>query len=201
MFAKNIRYLRRKKKISQEELANQLGYKSFTTIQKWEDQTATPSYDVLLRLSDFFSVSVEDILQKDLTYEVKQVPILGIVRGGNPILVEQHILGYIPLEKGDPYSSEYFYLRVVGDSMKGDRILDNDLLYVKKQNTIEIGEIAVVLVGEEATVKRVYMSDSGIELRPSNELYSSLFYTNTEMEELPIQILGKVIHNKIQYDM
>ncbi len=197
MFKNNIRFLRKQNNLSQNSLANFLGYKSFTTIQKWEDGSATPSFEILEKLAKMFSVSVESLIRTDLKASTRQAPILGVVRGGSPIIAEQEILGYLPLDRDDPYSEDYFYLKVTGDSMKGDRIFDGDHLYVKKESVVSNGKIGIVLVENEACVKRIFKTEEGLQLHSSNEAYPIMHFTNEEIKSKQIIILGRVIHNKI----
>ena len=199
MFSENLRYLRKQAQHSQEYLAKQLNYKSFTTIQKWEDGTSKPSYAVIAKIASFYNVSVNDIMEKDLTIQIPTVPILGTVRGGEPIFAQQQIQGYEPVEPQETNNGEYFYLEVVGDSMKDDRILPGDILYVRKQNTLNNGEIGIVLVDDEATVKRVYFKNNTLILQPSNDNYQPLVFDEQQLQQHQVQILGKVIHNKIRY--
>ncbi|MCF0111721.1 MAG: helix-turn-helix domain-containing protein, partial [Erysipelotrichaceae bacterium] len=136
-FAKNLRYLRHKSGHSQEKLAEELHYKSFTTIQKWEDGTSTPPYKVIEKIAEMYHVTVDAIMHGNMEENQSvNVPILGIVRGGEPIYAEQNTLGYEPVSPQETAGGEYFYLEVVGDSMMNDRILPGDILYVRKQNTL-----------------------------------------------------------------
>ncbi|MBQ9841246.1 MAG: helix-turn-helix domain-containing protein [Erysipelotrichaceae bacterium] len=199
MFSENLRYLRKQAQHSQEYLAKQLNYKSFTTIQKWEDGTSKPSYAVIAKIANIYNVSVNDMMEKDLTIQIPTVPILGTVRGGEPIYAQQQIQGYEPVELQETNNGEYFYLEVVGDSMKDDRILPGDILYVRKQNTLNNGEIGIVLVDDEATVKRVYFKNNTLILQPSNDSYQPLVFDEQQLQQHQVQILGKVIHNKIRY--
>lgn len=199
MFSENLRYLRKQAQHSQEYLAKQLNYKSFTTIQKWEDGTSKPSYAVIAKIANIYNVSVNDMMEKDLTIQTPTVPILGTVRGGEPIYAQQQIQGYEPVEPQETTNGEYFYLEVVGDSMKDDRILPGDILYVRKQNTLNNGEIGIVLVDDEATVKRVYFKNNTLILQPSNDNYQPLVFDEQQLQQHQVQILGKVIHNKIRY--
>ncbi len=199
MFSENLRYLRKQAQHSQEYLAKQLNYKSFTTIQKWEDGTSKPSYAVIAKIANIYNVSVNDMMEKDLTIQIPKVPILGTVRGGEPIYAKQQIQGYEPVEPQETNNGEYFYLEVVGDSMKDDRILPGDILYVRKQNTLNNGEIGIVLVDDEATVKRVYFKNNTLILQPSNDNYQPLVFDEQQLQQHQVQILGKVIHNKIRY--
>ncbi len=199
MFSENLRFLRKQAQHSQEYLAKQLNYKSFTTIQKWEDGTSKPSYAVIAKIANIYNVSVNDMMEKDLTIQIPTVPILGTVRGGEPIYAQQQIQGYEPVEPQETTNGEYFYLEVVGDSMKDDRILPGDILYVRKQNTLNNGEIGIVLVDDEATVKRVYFKNNTLILQPSNDNYQPLVFDEQQLQQHQVQILGKVIHNKIRY--
>ena len=199
LFNKNQRYLRRKFKIGQDQLAEMLGYKSFTTIQKWEDGTSVPPYKVLEKLSAIYEVEVEDLMSKDLTVTPAQIPVLGTVRGGAPIYAEEQIKEYEPLSgiSGDP--EEYFCLDVVGDSMKNARIMPGDRLFVHKQDTLQNREIGVVLIGEEATVKRVIFENNRLILMPENEDYEPIILSEKDQDEKGVKILGKVVYNKIRY--
>lgn len=199
-FSENVRALRRRSGISQDELAEQLGYRSFTTVQKWEDGTSNPPYRVLEQIAALFGVSTDSLMNADLTAaDFSAAPILGTVRGGAPILAQQHIEGYEPLGADDPRGPDYFYLRVVGDSMKGDRILPGDLVYVHAQSDVEDGQIGVVLVDEEATIKRVYRRGGSLILQPSNPAFQPIVFTPDDLKEHRVQILGRVLSNKIRY--
>lgn len=199
MFSENLRYLRKQAQHSQEYLANVLNYKSFTTIQKWEDGTSKPSYNVIAKIANLYHVSVNDIMEKDLTKQPQVVPILGTVRGGEPIYAQQQVLGYEMVDVDEHSHGEYFYLEVIGDSMKDDRILPGDILYVRKQDTLNNGDIGIVLVDDEATVKRVYFKNNTLRLQPSNDNYQPLIFDEEQLRKHKVQILGKVIHNKIKY--
>ena len=190
-----LKQLRKNRGISQQELADHFGYKSFTTIQKWEDGSSLPPTKFLNQLAAFYQISVEELLGSARQIAV---PILGTVRGGPLRLAEQEFAGleYIEPSEGDPES--HFYLEVIGDSMINARLLPGDLVYVRRQSTVESGDIAVVLVGDEATVKRVYFKNNTLILHPENPMYPDLVFTDAECETKPVRILGKVIHIKIK---
>lgn len=200
-FADNLRYLRKQKHISQNELADYLGYKSFTTIQKWEDGSATPPYKVIVRIAAFFGVETEELMHQDLPFEQKtEVPVLGFVRGGQPIFAQQQYIGFEHVFPEDARHSDCFYLEVVGDSMKDARILPKDLLYVKKQNYLNNGDIGVFLLDDsEATVKRVIYKDDLMILQPENEEYQPIILTAEDQKRRNVQIIGKVLHNRIKF--
>lgn len=100
------------------------------------------------------------------------LPLVGKVAAGNPILAQENISEYIPVssslfgaKKAD------FALKVKGDSMTGDHILDGDIIIARSQNTADNGDIVVALIGDEAVVKKIYRSKDKVELRSSNPAY------------------------------
>lgn len=101
-----------------------------------------------------------------------QVPILGVVTAGQPILAIEDVEGYLPYDAG--YSGEYFALRVRGDSMIDAGILEGDYVVVRKQPIAENGQIVVALIGDEATVKRLKFINSRPWLYPENPAYEPI---------------------------
>ncbi|MBR6556064.1 MAG: repressor LexA, partial [Clostridia bacterium] len=97
---------------------------------------------------------------------------LGNVAAGAPILAEENIEGYLPMDCGG--SGEHFALHVRGDSMIDAGILDGDLIVVRRQETAENGEIVVALLGDEATCKRLSLKDGEVWLLPENPEYSPI---------------------------
>ena len=93
-FKTNLRYLRKVNKMSQDELAEKLGYKSFTTVQKWEDGTSFPVVANLNRIASIFNVELDDLLNVDLSCNKVKVPIMGEVKAGYDMYADQNILGY-----------------------------------------------------------------------------------------------------------
>lgn len=201
-FRENLRALRRIYKTSQDELAKFLGYKSFTTIQKWEDGTSIPPMPVIQKLANFFELPIEDMINKNLSrdiVELQPVPVLGTVKTGLGLFAEENISGY-EYVAGNDELREYFYLNVVGDSMKNVRIMEGDCVYIRRQDSVENGEIAVVLLeNNEVTLKRVFFKKDEMILQPENDDYKPMVFSKEEIEEKGIKIIGKLIHNKIKY--
>ena len=184
-FGKNLRFLRRKNNYSQPFLAEHLGYTSFTTIQK---------------IAQLFNVEVDDIMNIDLTVRpANEIPVLGLVRGGAPILADQHYLGFEHVIPDDAAHGNCFYLEVTGDSMKDARILPGDLIYVRQQDYLDNGDIGVVLIDNEATVKYVRYKDDAMILEPANENYDPIVLTKEDQQEKQVRIIGKVLHNRIKF--
>lgn len=122
-----------------------------------------------------------------------KIPILGTVKAGYDYLAEENIIGTIKVNMDlVKDGSEYFALKVKGDSMQ-PVLYEDDVVIIKRQNDCEDGQIAVVLInGEEGTIKKVKKSSSGIWLQPFNNNYEPLVFTNDEIEDIPVKIIGVV---------
>lgn len=121
---------------------------------------------------------------------VRMVPLVGRVRAGSPLLAEENIESTIALDPSIARWKDVFLLRVVGDSMTDAHITDGDLALVKSQPTIENGEIAVVLIQEEATIKRFYKDNHTIRLEPANATMQPIIIQSGDAE---VRIVGKVV--------
>jgi repressor LexA len=122
---------------------------------------------------------------------VVEVPILGQIAAGQPLLATEQVEDTLPLPRSWVQGEEVFLLRVTGDSMT-PLILSGDLVMVRVQPRVARGEIAAVLIYDEATVKRVYEEAGGLVLKGDNPSFTPLRFSPSEAAEL-IQILGKVV--------
>jgi len=120
------------------------------------------------------------------------VPIVGQVAAGEPVLAKQNIEGYVDIKQLLGLPDDVFLLRVRGDSMTDEGIMDGDYVAVKPERTVENGRIAVVLLDDEATVKKVYVQKNRIVLEPANRAagYKTQYVKRTDKD---IRIIGKVI--------
>ena len=124
-----------------------------------------------------------------------RIPILGRISAGLPLYAEQHIEGYTLTDLNG--GAEYFALRVSGDSMNAARIQDGDILIVRRQDEVQNGQVAVVMVGDEdATVKRFYATGTTVTLMPqsTNPEHQPQIY---DTAKTPIRVIGKVVEVKI----
>lgn len=214
--SKNIRYLRLKAGMSQDELASRLNYKSYTTIQKWETGVSEPPLKTLDKLATIFNVDIDDLAKRDLTkgliltapygaavdgmhgmvkygispITTKHLPLLGEVACGEPIFASEDRKSYV--EVGTDVKAD-FCLRAKGDSMIGARIHDGDIVFVQQSSIVDNGDIAVVIVGDEATLKRFYLNRESeqLVLQAENPNYPPLVYTGEQMSN--IRVLGRAI--------
>lgn len=198
----NIKYLRNKHGHSQEDLAKALGYKSYTTITKWESGVSEPTLKMANQIANFFRVSVNEICYKKLYAETDftrsqkngvAINVLGRVAAGIPLEAIEDIVDTEEISEEMANTGEFFGLQIHGDSME-PRMIEGDVVIVKKQEDAESGEIVIALVnGCDATCKRLKKYDQGIMLLSSNPKYEPMIFTHDEIESKPVTIIGKVV--------
>ncbi len=122
--------------------------------------------------------------------EKKSIPLIGDIACGKPIYADAEQEVYV--EAGTNIKAD-FCLRCKGDSMINARIYDGDIVFIRKQDMVNNGEIAAIIIGDEVTLKRVYYyrNDNIIRLIPENPKYEPLVYTNEDLEQ--IRIIGKAV--------
>lgn len=195
-----IKQLREDRELSQVELAKILGVTD-KAVSTWENDLKVPRMGTLELLAKYFGVTKSYIIEGT---EFKQnagipiittvkVPLLGNIACGSPVLAVENIEDYIDMDKSVHAD---FALRCKGDSMINARILDGDIVYIRKQDNIENGEIAAVLIDEctsvsEATLKRVYIYDNKIRLCAENPQYKDRVFFENDMNK--VRILGKAV--------
>ena len=186
------------------EVAEMIGVKE-ATVQRYESgeiknikhdtivelakiYNCTPQY--LMGWSDTVSESSNKHLPSNLIplKKILRVPILGRIPCGQPILAEQNFEGSVMLPEDVKAD---FALKCQGDSMIDANIQDGDIIFIKESPMVENGEIAAVVIGEEATLKKVYYQDDTITLLPANSAYVPLVYKKEEING--IRICGKAV--------
>lgn len=120
--------------------------------------------------------------------EMRKVPLLGTIACGEPILAEENIEGEVDIPK-EIHAD--FALRCRGDSMINARIFDGDIVYIRQQETVDNGEIAAVLIDNEATLKRVTLYEDHVVLSPENPMYKPFVFWYEEMNT--VRIIGKAV--------
>lgn len=210
MIAKNLKYLRLKNGFSQEFIADYTGKKSFTTVQKWESGVSEPSIEIASKLSGLYHISLDELYYSDLEENEGKpkkserrgvkIPVLGRIAAGIPLEAVEDILDYEEISPELASTGEFFALTIHGASME-PRMVEGDVVIVKKQDDVESGEIAIVLInGDDATAKRVKKQAGGITLIATNtSVYEPHYYSNEEILSLPIRILGKVVELRAKF--
>lgn len=210
-FSDMLTCLRKQSGLSQTELADEIGL-TRSAIGMYETGKRKPDYETLEIFADFFNVNMDTLLGRSdiaspvptavlppdaVPYDPNKghcIPILGRISAGLPLYADEHIEGYTITDLNG--GAEYFALRVHGDSMNAIGIHDGYVIIVRRQEEVEQGEVAVVMVGDEdATVKRFYSSDTTVTLVPqsTNPIHGPQFY---DLRDTRIKVLGKVIEAK-----
>lgn len=196
-----IKQLRTGLEMKQSDLAKRLNVGQ-NTISNWETGKTEPDTGSLQKMASLFGVSIDYILGHvtlKTSEEGLQVPVLGDVAAGIPIEAIQDIVDYEEIDAALAGSGDFFGLRLKGASME-PRMREGDVVIVRKQDDVESGDVAVVMVnGDNATVKRIKKGPSGITLIPNNPVFDPMFYTNDEIQSLPVRILGKVVELRAKF--
>ena len=197
-----IKTLRKSLGYSQEELAKIINVHQ-TAVSQWEQGRTTPDIETIKKLASLFNVSVDYLLDRSnapanpidpFTFaniqpiKKHRIPLLGEIACGEPIFADEDFEGLIESDIGADFAP-----RCSGDSMTGARIMDGDIVLIKKQDMVENGQVAAVIIENEATLKRVYYypKDGKLILNPENPAYAPLVYVDEELNQ--IRILGRAV--------
>lgn len=189
-----IRALRAQNGIKQADLAKALRV-SQAALSGYETGKFQADISTYIEMANFFGVSLDYLLGKPEPSQsgAVPVPVLGDVAAGLPLLAEENILDYEDVSPEVAASGEIFGLRVKGSSME-PRIAPGDVVIVRKQEDVDTGDTAVVLInGDSATVKKVKKETNGITLISNNPAYDPMYFSNDDIQRLPVTIIGKVI--------
>lgn len=201
-----IKQIRIRHGYSMSEFAKLIGC-SKSAIGMYETGQRKPKYEILESIADTFNVDMNYLLGKSDTerlenftlssqfsnlfpIEKKKIPLLGDIACGKPIYADEDRESYVIA--GTNVNAD-FCLRAKGDSMIGARILDGDIVFIQKADIVNNGEIAAVIIEDEATLKRVYYypESQKLVLNADNPKYEPLVYVDSELEQ--IHILGKAV--------
>ena len=199
-FNKNLRALRKKKGLTQGQLAAKLGI-SQSSIGMYEKGLRQPNFDILLKFAEFFDTDTDYLITGKkhpdpindaniLPLKKIRVPIIGSIACGEPIFADREYEGYIDTGADRDFD---FCLRCEGDSMINAGIPDGAIVFIRKQDMVENGEIAAVVIDSQITLKRVayYPEKNTLILKPDNPNYNDLVYIGKELDA--IRILGKAV--------
>lgn len=201
MFSQRLKELRKKAGLSQVQLAVHMQVTQ-QAVGKWETGRSSPDLEALSRLAQLFNVSVDYLLGREEASPAPlsaapevMVPVIGTVRAGYGALAFEEDYGREPANVRNP--DEYFYLMVRGDSME-PRISDGDLALVHRQETLDDGDLGVLIYGEgEGTLKKFIRRGNTVILQPFNSSYQPLVLTGDELTQL--HVVGKVRETKTKW--
>lgn len=203
IYSERIKQLRKERGLSQDQLAKILGV-SRSTVGMYETGKREPDFESCEAIADFFNVDMDYLIgrspvqRKSVVFkeippgfdplpQMDQVPLVGRIACGQPILAEENVEDTVSIPAAWRAS---FTLLCKGDSME-PKIKDGDLVAIRIQPIVDNGEIAAVRIGGEATLKRVYLHEDYIELRPENPAYPSIIRRKEDMNDVSIE--GKAV--------
>lgn len=202
IFSENlIRWMTIKNK-TQTEVCADLGITP-STMSDWMNAKKYPRVDKMQMLADYLGIYISDLReeQNNSKNNIKGVliPVLGYVRAGIPIEAIEEILDYEEISEDMDRQGEHFGLIIKGDSME-PRMHEGDVVIVRRQSTVDNGDIAVVLVnGDDATVKKFFKYENGISLISFNPKYDPFTYTPEQVNNLPVQVIGRVVELRAKF--
>lgn len=194
MFHIRLKELRNQKGLTQRDFSKVFKV-STGAIAMWETGKRQPDNDMMIKLADYFGVSVDYLLGREKSFahpdlrpiRTKKFRMLGVTACGDPI---EAVEEYETFVEADADINADFCLTCKGDSMIGARIYDGDIVFVRAQEKVENGEIAVVLIDNEVTLKRWYLYGNELILHPENPRHRDLRYTAESPE---VRCLGKAV--------
>lgn len=198
----NIRKYRRAANMKQIELCKTIGI-SQGALSGWETGRYEPDLKSIEKMALLFNVSIDDLLghvpPSPQTKKGVKIPVYGNVAAGIPIEAITDIEDFEEIPEDWLNSGEFIALRIKGDSME-PRIESGDIVIVRLQATAENGDTVIALInGDEATCKKIKIRPEGIMLSSINTAYEPMFYSNKEIKELPVKILGVVVELRAKF--
>lgn len=201
IFAENLTRLVNGSKLPQSEIAKRINV-SPQTFNTWIQGKAIPRMGKIQLLADYFKIEKSNLIEEKSNITISQgikIPVLGTVPAGIPISAVEDILDYEEIPQSWANQGKFFALKIKGDSME-PRMISGDVAIVKQQSDADSGDVVIALVnGNEATCKKLEKTNNGIMLISTNTKYAPMFFSNEQISELPVVILGKVVELRQKY--
>ena len=201
-FAQNLKYLRTKYNLTQEQLANKIN-STRSTVNNWENEISEPNLDMIRKLTETFNVKdnivFEDLKSKyntsfvDLEEDTINIPVLGRIPAGIPFEAIEDVIKYIDIPKEWTYGNkEYFGLLIDGKSMFPKYQNEDIVIFQKCEDPIKCNnkDCAVMVNGNDATFKKFIFNNNGVILQPYNMEYETKSFTPEEIQRLPVKLVG-----------
>jgi len=200
-FSKNLKSIREAKKISQQDIADKIGIDR-SAISYWESGKADPTMGNVVKVAEALDVDIITLIGGELNFDnaelistndnTAKIPVLGVIKAGIPMEAQEDIIDYIDIpDDWTKGNQKYFALKISGDSMSPNYV-DGDIVIFLSTSAFETGQDCAVMVnGDDATFKKVAITDNGLLLQPYNiGKYDLKFYTKEDVEKLPVKIIG-----------
>lgn len=197
----NIRRYLDMKGVTRLQICDDLNIK-YTTFADWINGKTYPRMGKIELMANYFGCEKSDLIEERFVgaqTRAHKIPVYGKVAAGVPLEMVEDILDYeeIPAKWGDP--SDFFCLKVNGESMR-PKMDDGDVIVVRKQSDADTGDVVVFSVnGESASCKKLRKAENGLFFMPTNNDFEPMFYSNEDIKALPVQILGKVVELRAKF--
>lgn len=203
IFSKNLRYYMNLNNKEQIDLINDLGFNK-SAVSTWCNGTRLPRMDKVDMLARYFKISRSDLIEerKDTSNSICKsvaIPVYGRVAAGIPLEMIEDIIDTEEIPENMAHSGSFFGIKIVGDSME-PKISNGDIVIVRQQDDAESDDIVIACVnGNEATCKRLRKYEDGISLISTNPVYPPMYFSNKEILEKPVRIIGKVVELRAKF--
>ena len=196
IMAKNIQYYMDKYEKTRQDMCDALGVK-YTTFTDWVKGNSYPRIDKIELMANYFGISKADLVEeRSLNRAGKAgvvINVYGRVAAGIPLEMIEDVIDTEEISEELARTGEFFALQIHGDSME-PRIKEGDIVIVRKQDDAESEDVVIATVnGTDATCKRLKKYADGIALVATNPTYDPMYFSNKEIEEKPVKILGRVV--------
>lgn len=201
-FAQNLKYLRTKYNLTQEQLANKIN-STRSTVNNWENEISEPNLDMIRKLTETFNIKdnivFEDLKSKyntsfvNLDEKTINIKVLGRIPAGIPFEAIEDVIKYIDIPKEWTFGNkEYFGLLIDGNSMLPKYQNGDIVIFQKCEDHIKCNnkDCAVMVNGNDATFKKFIFNNNGVILQPYNMEYEVKSFTPEEVQELPVKLVG-----------
>lgn len=199
----NIKRLREEQGLSQDALAKLTGYTDRSSITKIEKGLVDLQQSKIELFAKALGTSVKDLIGWEDESDTKRkgivINVLGRVAAGIPLEAIEDIIDTEEISEEMAKTGEFFGLQINGDSME-PKFSKGDVVIVRKQDDAESGDIVIAMVnGDDATCKRLKKYQEGIALISTNPAYDPMYFSNKEIEEKPVRIIGKVVELRAKF--
>jgi len=200
IMARNIQHYMNRYDKTRKDMCEALGVK-YTTFTDWVTGESYPRIDKVEMMANYFGISKSDLVE-DKSKASKRgvaIPVLGRVAAGVPIEAIEDIVDTEEISEEMARTGDFFGLRIQGDSME-PRMESGDVVIVRQQSDADSGDTVIAIVnGEDATCKKLRKFHDGIELVATNPNHAPVFFSNEEIEALPVKIIGRVMELRQKY--
>lgn len=200
IMAKNIQYYMSKYEKTRQDMCDALGVK-YTTFTDWVKGNSYPRIDKIELMANFFGITKADLVENHDNSKKRGVTVnvLGRVAAGIPIEAVEEIIDTEEISEELAKTGTFFGLQIHGDSME-PRIAEGDVVIVRQQDDAESGDIVIAMVnGDEATCKRLKKYADGIMLLSNNSKYEPMVFSNKDIKDKPVRIIGKVVELRAKF--